>query len=542
MSALAWPEPIEQIYQALPASGEAAPGSRRKDISLADRLFIAGLLHIPRDRRPHGIVTWAATAFRASRQTLYDVRDRIGEAVAGRAEAAGVPRDAEGSRVARAALTLLVMGALRLRGVRECLEALLGCRRSLGWLSALVDEAGGRAGAVLEAADWSGAERMIVARDELFMGEMAWLLTVDTHSLSIVSGHVERRVEAETWAVSLALDAEKTGSKIAGLAEDAAAWYPPSVKRAEALVGPSFKVSIQKDVWHLLRQARQTVRDADRIALKHLETAERKAKQVTPTFMVIYDFKGYEEAHARAERAIARADAIRPAVHLLGEALAIVDRHTDQIIDGATAAWYLQAIVAHLGATGSELADTLATSIERQASALLCFHEHLDSALDTWRQQAHAHFAEPELVDLFEQHTARAWRLRRALTCGQYHLKAAADRAAAQLRALCHADPLASRLAQALDHLLDGTIRTSSASETVNSILRAYLWGRRHFRSPRTAQNWLNLLLLWHNMRVFDRGKRAGKSPFQWAGVIVRTPDGLPTLDWLAALGYPAAA
>ncbi len=43
-------------------------------------------------------------------------------------------------------------------------------------------------------------------------------------------------------------------------------------------------------------------------------------------------------------------------------------------------------------------------------------------------------------------------------------------------------------------------------------------------------------------MRVFQRGKRAGKSPYQLAGVRVAGPDGQPTNDWLVALGYAAAA
>jgi hypothetical protein len=43
-------------------------------------------------------------------------------------------------------------------------------------------------------------------------------------------------------------------------------------------------------------------------------------------------------------------------------------------------------------------------------------------------------------------------------------------------------------------------------------------------------------------MRPFERGKRAGQSPFALAGVTVYSPDGRPTDDWLEALGYPAAA
>ena len=57
-----------------------------------------------------------------------------------------------------------------------------------------------------------------------------------------------------------------------------------------------------------------------------------------------------------------------------------------------------------------------------------------------------------------------------------------------------------------------------------------------------SAQRFLNLLILWHNMRPFERGKRKGKSPFRLAGVRVFDPDGNETDDWLAALGYPAAA
>jgi len=45
-------------------------------------------------------------------------------------------------------------------------------------------------------------------------------------------------------------------------------------------------------------------------------------------------------------------------------------------------------------------------------------------------------------------------------------------------------DPSAEDLAAALHDLLDATVRTSAASENVNSILRAYLWGRRYFLRP----------------------------------------------------------
>jgi hypothetical protein len=95
----------------------------------------------------------------------------------------------------------------------------------------------------------------------------------------------------------------------------------------------------------------------------------------------------------------------------------------------------------------------------------------------------------------------------------------------------CEFDPDAQCLADDLAAALDGTVRTSSACENVNSILRAYLWGRRAFKNRRTAQNWLNLLILFYNLHIFQRGKRKGDSPFDLAGVVVHAPDGQPTTD-----------
>lgn len=88
--------------------------------------------------------------------------------------------------------------------------------------------------------------------------------------------------------------------------------------------------------------------------------------------------------------------------------------------------------------------------------------------------------------------------------------------------------------------ILEGVIRTSCAAETVNSVLKPYMWAKRHFQDRKTAQNWFNLFILWFDMHPFKRGKRQGKSPFQLAGIKVYTPDGLETDDSLEALGYPA--
>lgn len=539
-----WAEPFETVYQAqCPGRGRRSGRGHRPDISESLRLLIASAVALG-ESRPHGMITWLAGVLATSRQTIYDIgaawipKPAVETLAAVTVESPGELR----KRIARAALTLLVVGAMRLRGVELCLEQLLGQGRSLGWLNGLVNEAGQRAGAVLAQADWSGAEAMITARDELFFGDTAWLLLVDTQSHAIVGGYVEDRVDAETWSVALALGELQTGFKIVGLAEDGGSWYPASVGQAQRLLDSPFGLAVQKDVWHVLDKAAQVLRDAERIALRHLEIAEKKARWIRPGLMCIRDFDGWEAAHQRAESRIQVADSIRTAVNLLPEALDLVDRRTAAILDRDTATWYLEAIVRHLRDIDSDLAASLAVTLDNQTHELLSFHDPLAMKLAAWRSAALDHFADPDVVDLFERAVARAWQLSRAVTNGRSALRQAAADAASEVRALCRNDPIAEQLAGTLDATLDGTVRTSSAAENVNSILRAYIWGRRAFRDRRTAQNWLNLIVLWYNLHVFQRGKRAGQSPFERAGVVVHDPDGRPTTDWLAALGYAQAA
>jgi hypothetical protein len=150
---------------------------------------------------------------------------------------------------------------------------------------------------------------------------------------------------------------------------------------------------------------------------------------------------------------------------------------------------------------------------------------------------------DPAEQAFFQKTVARAWRLKRALTNGHTGFKTRANEAQELLAERVAADPQAHQLAEELLNILERVLRTSCAAETVNSIIKPYMWVKRSFQSRKTAQNWLHLFILWFNMHPFRRSeKRAGKSPFQLAGIKVHTPDGQETDDWLAALGYPATA
>ena len=80
--------------------------------------------------------------------------------------------------------------------------------------------------------------------------------------------------------------------------------------------------------------------------------------------------------------------------------------------------------------------------------------------------------------------------------------------------------------------ILDAAGHTNSINECVNGILKSFLNNRQSFRNLETLQAYLDLFVLWHNMRVFQRGKRRGKSPFQIAGIQTDFDD------WLTLLGF----
>jgi hypothetical protein len=103
------------------------------------------------------------------------------------------------------------------------------------------------------------------------------------------------------------------------------------------------------------------------------------------------------------------------------------------------------------------------------------------------------------------------------------------------LQSVTTGSPNLAVLAQRLGDILDGACRTSSMIECINGLLKQFLHNRRSFASADAMQAYLNLFTLWHNMRVYQRGKRQGQSPYQRAGIQLHTDD------WLELLGFPVA-
>jgi len=439
----------------------------------------------------------------------------------------------------RTVLTNVLPGGMAIRPQRESLQVALDTRRSIGWISELIQEAGARAGRKLDALNLAPLGAVVTARDELYFDDLAFLLHVEPRHFVIVGGYVETGCDAATWGVALQLDAQTRGLQITGLAEDAARMYPASLRAAE------LSVPVQKDVWHIERNTRQAVTDVERIALRALQRAEqlRQSFEKEAPNDDVTRRAAWLDADAAAERLVDLSDEVRQLWGHLCDALEMVDWRSGEIRDREINTWLLQEVLQQLRQLDHPRVRKLITYLEGQQAEMLTFLDWLELRLVPWQRQLADYLPDTAQRAFFQATVARAWRLNRAVANGHTSFWALAEFATALLAELVADDPHAHTLATALFNILESVVRTSCAAETINSILRPYLTVKRSFQSRATAQAWLNLFCLWFNMHPLHRSKRRHAeqplSPYQYAGISVYTDAGQETHDWLAAIGYP---
>lgn len=551
-----WPEPMELIWQVLEPGKDLVVRWKRSDIGLPDRLFIGAVVNLPRGQRPWGSITWLAEVYLTSRETIYSIGRQVRQALLSPGEAKAEPAVellpepvvlGEGpiirvndNRLKRTILSLLLPAGASVRAIQDCLEVSLDNRRSIGYLSEFINEAGEQAGQVLADIDYSPLGEVVLARDETYFNDLVFLVAVEPHSYVLLAGQVEQQCDSETWGLSLALEQSREGLQIVGLSEDGALFYDPSLKKAAQLLETDFSVQTQKDVWHVQYKGTTVLRTLTRQALQQLDRAYQLAD--TPALQDDKRVADWLAAELKAEALLDLADEFRFWYGCVCDSLELVDWRSGEIRDRATNQWLLDETIKALSVLDHPKIKEWVTYIKNQYDQLFTYLDWLEVALDAWRMQAHTSLT-PTDITFFERLVARSWRLQRAVVNGHRTFHNSAQQALALLEAIIADDPALQTLAQSLMTILERVIRTSCAAETVNSIIKPYLRVKRSFQSRQTAQNWFNLFRLWFCMHPFKRShKRQGQSPFQLAGIKVYTPDGEETDDWMAVLGYPADA
>ena len=535
-----WPEPIEQIWQVLPGHGQSSPGWKRPDVGLSERLFIGAVLNLPKERRRWGLVTWLASVLNLSRPSLYAIGERtraglLPGPVAPMLTAGHEQKPASSSpqktitvtpnRIKRMALTLLFPGGVSDRSAEVCLQIGFGEGRSPAFQSALLHEAGVRAGAILQRVDHSVLGEVVQARDELFVGREPILLMVEPNSLVITGLYAAADRDAETWGCVLLFTQDRR-VVIKGLAEDSCIPYAASCKVAK------LDAAIQKDVWHPLEDVRKVIKDVEREAFQKLKAAEQLEKRLHKHWTETA-FAEWVELHEQFDSLLVQINQLRFWHECLWDAVELVDWRSGEIRDRAINQWLAEESLKGIKQLPHPRIQKLAERLEKQLPEMLTFLDGIAQPLTDWQAQVEQHFRERSSAVCFQKSVARLWRLEHALRNGHNQFRKAALEAQQWLAAWIEDDPQIQELAEKLLTLLERTVRTSCAAETINSVLRPYLARRRECTDLSSRQLFLNLFVLWFNMHKFERGPRKGKSPYQLAGI------DLGTDDWLTLLGYP---
>ena len=211
----------------------------------------------------------------------------------------------------------------------------------------------------------------------------------------------------------------------------------------------------------------------------------------------------------------------------------MVDWRNGEIRNRAINQWLADETLKGIKQLSHPRIQKLAERLEKQLPDMLTFLDGIAQPLADWQAQAEQHFQDHSDAICFQHSVARLWRLEHALRNGHKQFRKAALEAEQWLAVWIEDDPKLQALAEKLLFLLEKTVRTSSAAETINSVLRPYLDRRRECTDLESRQLFLNLFVLWFNMHKFERGPRKGKSPYELAGI------DLGTDDWLTLLGYP---
>lgn len=533
-TSVAWPEPFESTWQLL--GGKCAHDLTPKlpHLGMADILFMTTIMSLPRPQRPWGIATWMSHVFLLSRPALYALTKRVTQRLLPTTEpfALLAPEERASTvaitptRLARTVLTASLPGKMAIRPLRQTLNEAFGQTRSIGWISELLTAAGHKAGRVLRDMDTSPLGTVIAARDETFFQGHPLLLVIDPVSTTILFAQVTDDRKADTWGAAL-LIAQEQGVTIGGLVEDMARMYGKSQEEAE------LDVPVQKDVWHIQRDSSQVLRDLERAAFRVTKQVVKLEKQLLKQWdETLFDEKYVPTVMKEELRYDQHAAFAEWHSHFV-DALELVDWRSGEIRDRVINEWLLEETLTAMNTIDHPRVQKWVKTLRRCQSQLLTGIDWLAASLQPYREQL-AQVVSDDQQEAFMRIVARYWRLQQALINGHRSFRQQAQEATVAFESLLANDSQRQQMAEKLLDLLNAACRTSSMIEGVNGLLKQFLHNHQAFRSPETLQLYLNLFVLWHNMRVFERGKRQGKSPYQLAGIDSGTDD------WLTLLSYPA--
>lgn len=463
---------------------------RLPELDLSTRTMLALEMLRPIPQREWGRATELAQSYAVSRKFLYDLRDRALDAlIEGLTPCTPGPQPQETSltidrRFIQRAIAVMPLLKGTVRDIQQGLRLLFGVQRSVGYISQTLTAAGEQA---------TGYNRGISVplpilgeADEIFQGRKPCLTVVDGRSFLVVNLASAESRDGTTWGVTY-LDLVERGIRFHDLACDGGTGLRAGVKEAE------LAIPLRPDLFHILQDAHRLTRRLEGAAYKAIETAERARRADLEARGVIHRRGPRLKIKVPLPQAEIEADKAMEVFDnwcwLLGEIRLALEPLTPS---------YMVVSVAETKAT-IETAIELLQELPR--SDITAFAEDLKGKIPEliapleWLAQ---HLT--PVLDGLDTHTEAfiiwTWQHRHTLNLD-----------------IDIPETLRS-VVRAVWDTLELFHRSSSLAESLHSWLRPYL------QSHRGMPKWLlPLLQLFWNHHTFERGKRAGSSPMELAGV-----------------------
>lgn len=461
-------------------------------------------------QREYGLVTLVSQEAGVSRKTLYQW-----EGLARRAlEAAFAPAEVVRPVVdrTRQVLSLLVETHASERGIQAALAAVTGESLSLGSISAIRQEAERRALRWMATQAPPGARPL--ALDEIYSKDRrgAYLHVVDAASYAVWVAAGPLAVDADTWTLVL-WEAQERGLRFEATSADGGA----ALSAALRVVDPDGQHG--RDPWHVLHVGSQALGRLDRWVTdldRQTAVVERQAARVAAGQRPRGKHPRTDlDAHAAVvAQARGVADGLRYLLNVLHDLVEVVVVSRDgRLLDETARRDEAAALLALL----HDLAPAAPAKHRREIEHCA---RHVQGALEGLLAFV------PGVERVQREATVVLGPARVALVAWAWQRRAILGPTIDDL--VAGFAPVWGPAVRLLLTAWGRALRASSAAENWHSILRPHLAAHRTL-SP----GLLALLVVWHNHRVFPRGRHAGFSPLQLSGL----PDA-PT-DWLVALGYP---
>jgi hypothetical protein len=478
-------------------------------------------LQVVAQRGTYGLVTGLAREMNTSRKFIYGLGERV-EAAITKALAPRKPGPkplqqavvVDEGHLQRSIVTLALVGHASERGIADCLDQICLVKPSLGYINKVLARASKTATELVDSLPLSIREAQVAA-DELFAQNKAHLVAVDHHSLLVLALRQVEHCDAPGWQDTLTSLLER-GLDLKRLASDGG-------KALATAMAQLPDIEHHLDLWHASRHISAAKKALEGSAYKAIGKEwelEKKAKKMDASrLMGGYIWQRYDEARAEAERKICQYEQLCTLGVWAREALEAVERLEGRIRPRQECLAELRVVSELMRTLEADGAKKLADYLDKAGPSLLGYADRL---LDLM----------PALVEeLGEEGTrllCREWRLagevRKARGALKNEWRLVYERA--HLLALLYWGKGYRDARSKVVAMLEGTMRGSSLAECVNSWLRPYAELMKGL-----GERFLPLFLLYRNSHIFQRGKRAGFSPLQLAGIA--TPSG----DWLDWLG-----